>query len=124
MEFSKETYYIFGQFGFVVEAVIYSHSVDFTVYEVTSRELTGEILKKEMYLHAYIKWDTCSHFIFGEEENGKSNGYLHLCGYEDMVKHVLLIQWLYEKAKELMPDSQEFDDWDWQEILKYKEENI
>jgi hypothetical protein len=51
----------------------------------------------ERYLVCTIKWDSCSHFTFGDE-----NGYLHICGVNAFVDHVVLVKHLYEKAFDLM----------------------
>ncbi len=41
-----------------------------------------------------IKWDSCSHFNFVES--------LHMCGVQDFKKHLILIEWLYKSAFEVM----------------------
>jgi hypothetical protein len=94
--------YIVGEeFGFYVEVPEYTEChADFTVYEIMGYEDDNNF-EKELYLKAYIKWDSCSHFWFGD--NDKDNpGYIHICGVNSYVKHISLMRWLYKKAFELM----------------------
>ncbi len=58
---------------------------------------------KELYLKFYLKWDSCCHVWFGEEEDGKSDGYLHLCGPEYWANHTALMTWLYQWAEKAIP---------------------
>lgn len=69
------------------------------VEEVTSWDTKSkEAVDLEPYIPSLmIKWDSCSHFNFGTE-----NGYLHLCGVKDFKKHVMLMEWLYKAAFEVM----------------------
>lgn len=50
----------------------------------------------ELYLTATIKWDGCSHFWFGEEEDGKQDGYINVCGKHCFEEHIMLMRELYE----------------------------
>jgi hypothetical protein len=52
----------------------------------------------ELFIRGYIKWDGCSHFWFGEEEN---LGYLHLCGRSaiDGLKEVMDAVWKVAEEK-------------------------
>ena len=74
------------------------YGITFKVYEVTEWTTEYDTIEPsatELYLTAYMKWDNCFHFWFGEED-----GYLHLCGkyYIDGLKQVL--DACYELAKE------------------------
>jgi len=71
-----------------------SNSIEFEVEEITGWLTTGEISDTEPYLKAYIKWDGCGHFWFGDEE-----GYLHLCGKSCIENHINLIKNLWEIAE-------------------------
>lgn len=52
---------------------------------------------RELYLKGFIKWDSCCHFNFGQED-----GYIHLCGVESLKQHCWLIEQLYKLAFKLM----------------------
>ena len=78
------------------------------VYEIVSWSADEHMMPSacELYLHAYIKQDSCSHFYFGEEEdldNGSNvSGYLHLCGATCIKKHFDIMRRVYNKAFEIM----------------------
>lgn len=81
------------------------HSVEFEVREIISWEPdTDEPIDEELYLTAYMKFDNCNHFYFGELEGDskKQNGYLHLCGDRCMRAHIRLMAYLYEYAFKVM----------------------
>lgn len=71
-------------------------SVNFAVYEVTAWDEHGKPTDEELYLRAYMKWDNCNHFWFGE--GGESDGYLHICGAKAMQNHIRLMAFLYDHA--------------------------
>ena len=99
-----------GEFGFVVKVTDKSVSqVEFEVEEIIGRtNEDNEIRETQPYLKCYIRWDSCSHFWFGD-----GGGYLHLCGVEYYKKHVELIRWLYDKAFELMGEKpRSGEEWD------------
>lgn len=79
-------------------------SFNATVYEVSKWEPdTKEPYEPELYLSCYIKWDSCSHFYFGEkDEEGNPDGYLHLCGVEHYKRQAELLAYLYKRAFEEM----------------------
>lgn len=80
-----------------------SHFVDFNVYTNVKWGMGDpEPFEKDDYLGCSIKWDGCSHFHFGEEEDRGRDGYLHICGLHSYYEHVKLMEFLYEKAFELM----------------------
>jgi len=75
------------------------------VYEITawSADDKKEPLDPELYLSCYIKWDSCSHFYFGEEDEANNpSGYLHICGVEYYKQHIQLLEHLYKRAFEVM----------------------
>lgn len=82
-----------------------SHFVELTVYEVISwirNESTGEYDvpgEREKYLRAYMKWDGCYHFWFGD-----SDGYMHLCGNSEVEKHIMVMNKCVELAKTKIKD--------------------
>lgn len=55
----------------------------------------------DLYLRGFIKWDLCSHYYFGEDENP---GYLHLCGPEAIKRHADLMLHLHETCLERLGD--------------------
>lgn len=83
-----------------------SYTISGKVEEITSWEwdeawIPGD---SELYLTFYMKWDGCCHVWFGEEdEGGKQNGYIHLCGAESWDRHVALMRWLYKWAETAIP---------------------
>lgn len=81
-----------------------NHYVDFTVNEIISWGDGKTPEDTEHYLQAYMKWDNCNHFWFGDkspDDNG-TDGYLHICGGESMVNHIMLMEFLYDYAFEVM----------------------
>ena len=59
----------------------------------------------EQYIHASIKWDGCSHVHYGNEFEPKPgttkyNGYHHLCGAGEWIKHIMLMKLLWDYARE------------------------
>ncbi|WP_063042216.1 MULTISPECIES: hypothetical protein [Nocardia] len=64
----------------------------------------------ERYLTATIKWDSCSHFVFGDAEDNL--GYLHICGVRYFQLHALLMKELYRMAFEHMgKEPLPYEDW-------------
>lgn len=83
-----------------------SHTISGTVEEITSWAGDGSWApgESELYLKFYMKWDGCCHVWFGEEdEEGKQDGYLHLCGADSWDKHIALMRWLYKWAEAEIP---------------------
>lgn len=85
-----------------------SHFVELEVDEIVSilpgEEGPGLRLPehREHYLGCMIKWDSCSHFHFGEIEGDRRNAYLHLCGADAYQRHCRLLKELYALAFRLM----------------------
>lgn len=77
------------------------HKMDFKVYEVNSWACDDEHtpIDPDLYLTGVIKWDGCSHVWFGEEEDGKQDGYLHLCGKTCWKRHCEVMMAIYELAE-------------------------
>lgn len=93
-------------FKILIEQTEYKDtSFNAEVYSVNGWEADGSKtpVDLELYLSCYIKWDSCSHFNFGEEnKEGNSDGYLHICGAEYYKQHVDLMNYLYHLAFEQM----------------------
>lgn len=90
--------------GFIVTPTdVHDYTVDFQVDEIegyTEDPATGEYTVPSEtlpYLTCMIKWDSCSHFTFGD-----GGGYLHLCGVRDQIRHLALMHHLYTQAFMLM----------------------
>ena len=67
-------------------------SATFNVYEVISWEYPSyEISETKHYLKGYIKWDGCSHILFGDKD-----GYLHLCGKPTFENHKKVMDKIWE----------------------------
>ena len=66
-------------------------------YEISLNCYTKDIREATPDVRAYMKWDSCEHFWFGDED-----GYMHLCGVADLREHIALIKHMYKKSFELM----------------------
>ena len=75
-------------------------SWSFEVYEVNSWECDEDNTPSdtELYLTGFIKWDGCSHINFGELEDGKPDGYIHLCGGIHWRRHAEVMLKLWSMA--------------------------
>lgn len=80
-------------------------NMDFEVVEVVSWEGDGSKLpgNTELYLEGCIKWDGCSHIWFGAKENGRRDGYIHMCGEDAWKNHAAVMLALFELAKKTIP---------------------
>lgn len=84
-------------------------SFSFVVEEVTEWELDDTPSGFQRYLYGTIKWDSCSHLYFGDEDG---DGYLHLCGAQAFQVHAALMKFLYELAFERMGQKpQDGEEW-------------
>jgi hypothetical protein len=108
---------VLGEFGFyILWTKIEDAYAEFEVYEIIARDTLGkpffqskenlndqvsleDIKNAQTYLKGSIKWDSCSHFFFGDPDN---SGYIHLCGAVYFKKHIALLEYLYKKAFVLM----------------------
>lgn len=106
----KKTYYIIGDteeimlderfVNFVVDFKVGpdNSNIEFKVFEVGSNHLTSADLN-EVYISGTIKWDACSHFYFGEEdETGNHDGYIYICGEPHFHNHRVVMFLLMEIA--------------------------
>jgi hypothetical protein len=80
-----------------------SHTISGTVEEVTAWNMDNTAADFALYLTFYMKWDGCCHVWFGEKEDGKQDGYLHLCGANCWEKHIFLMAELYRWAERAIP---------------------
>ncbi len=95
---------------FIVNVEDYAnHYVRFQVDEVCSWSLNGEVFESEHYLEGSIKWDTCCHFYFGEQDNA---GYIHMCGIQSFYNHIALLKALNELAFDLMGREDNIEPWE------------
>jgi hypothetical protein len=69
------------------------YSMQFKVFEVTSRNLDDSPYGMEEYLTGSVKWDGCSNFNFGDE------GYIHLCGKSGIITHNFIVSKVFELAE-------------------------
>lgn len=97
-----ETIYPEGSTGFpsfTIRVECRSHSCEVTAESVVSRTMQGEVSETEPYLRAYMKWDDCCHWWFGDgSEPHEGQGYLHTCTETQAL--VDLISWIHGKAPE------------------------
>lgn len=74
-------------------------SITFNVYEVLDWLYNEEnggydvVGDTELYLEAFMKWDGCNHFWFGNE------GYMHLCGDGAVKMHQKVMEKCLEISK-------------------------
>ena len=61
-----------------------------------------EPLDPQPYFEATIKWDGCSHVHFGGIENGRRDGYLHVCGVTLWKQHCRVMEWAYKETTKLI----------------------
>jgi len=106
---------ILGEFGFRVVWSYQPHWTDVKVYSIESREgieggaplferkdakhsqdTVTEIADAEVYLEGYLKWDGCNELDQGDH---------HFCGVDQIIKHCMLLQYLWRRAHELMDAS-------------------
>lgn len=73
----------------------------------TSPDFVYTTDEAEKYLHGSIKWDGCSDLNFWPDDDG----YVHWCGPHDFRKHFQLLETIYRRAQELMPQGND-DPWD------------
>lgn len=106
---------IFGEFGFRVAWEYQPHWCDVKVYEIVSRgmdanktpmfrrkdardseDLVLDIEQAEPYLQGYLKWDGCAELDMGCP---------HWCGEQDFIQHAMLLNYLWQRAHQLMDNS-------------------
>jgi hypothetical protein len=90
-----------GMVEFTVQVEVSDYSMNCVVYKATGWTMGNEIIEDEKYLSAYIKWDGCSHFWFGDEDK-----YQHLCGKTAVDNHCKVLQAVWELAEKSI---REFD---------------
>lgn len=94
---------LYDEHGYVIFIVSIDsdreYSMDFQVYEVVGWDEQKTPCDKNLYMSGCIKWDGCSHVWFGEKEQGKQDGYLHLCGKNYWQHHANMMMALYEMAE-------------------------
>jgi len=101
------------------------HYWDFKVFEITSWDPTksdnpiDNIIDKESIIGGFIKWDGCSHFYFGEEdEKGNRDSYLHICSSHNFKRIAKLLEYLYKIAPLKMGRGEDGLDEEWGEDLE------
>jgi len=81
------------------------HRMAFDVYEVTTWECDKHNTPSEMelYISGAIKWEGCSHVFFGEkDQEGKYDGYIHLCGKRYWKRHCEMMMALYSLSEKVI----------------------
>lgn len=106
---------ILGDFGFRVVWSYLPHWADVKVYSIEARGMDDgttpmfpregrtnsgdhvlDISEAEVYLQGHLKWDGC---------NELDQGSHHFCEEEQLIKHCLLLRYLWQKAHQLMERS-------------------
>lgn len=72
-------------------------SASFEVYEINAWADGGQPMDAEKYLSGFVKWDGCSHFNFGTDEN---KGYIHLCGRSFFEDHKKVMDAIWQLCSE------------------------
>ena len=59
----------------------------------------------DAYGSFFVKWDTCSHVAFGHEwkDRGRPSVDLHMCGRDAWVRHLALMEHVYNRALSHVP---------------------
>lgn len=82
----------FFDLQFSVVAEVYSHRVDFKIYDMVAWAddtpswsgggscFVGTLAEADVYLHGFVKWDGCSNWHFNEQDCGM----LHGCSRENV----------------------------------------
>ena len=64
--------------------------------KVYSSDMVLEIEQADVYLEGYLKWDGCA-----ELDQGRH----HWCDEQDFIKHAMLLNYLWQRAHQLMENS-------------------
>lgn len=62
----------------------------------TSSDTVRDIKEAQTCLEGMVKWDGCSHYNFGED------GYMHLCGWNNVESFAELCKHIHTKCGEMM----------------------
>jgi hypothetical protein len=103
-------------FGFRLKWEIQSYWINVKAYEITSYDVddyskiyfhtknapgypddTERIEDADIYLEGYVKWDGCSELQQGQQ--------YHWCGVNGYKNHIALLNYIYNRAMELMSDA-------------------
>jgi hypothetical protein len=108
-----------GRFKWAIVADAESHWVGFQVYKCIGREIVRgkpgrpffnrdgytsspdpvfELSEAQTFLGGTIKWDGCSDWMFNDTP-------IHYCSMDSAKELGALMEWLYEIAEELMPET-------------------
>lgn len=101
--------------GFTIIATVYSHWVEFILYEIKGWDSSGaphwnrkdadtwdpvdSLEESEPYLHGDVKWDGCSNWHFDEQDRVM----LHGCGRHDLTKIGEVMGFCWDWTAELCP---------------------
>lgn len=86
----------------VFEVVAYVDPPEFRSAE-DPKEDTADLDKAEKFFNGHIKWDGCSHNYFGDK-----GGYYHGCSRDDVLRIGKVLEVVWERAVEALPDLKEF----------------
>lgn len=86
----------------VFKVVAYVDPPEFSCAEIPKQD-TSALDKAEKMLHGNIKWDGCSHNYFGDK-----GGYYHGCSRNDVVRIGKILEFVWERALEVVPELKEF----------------
>lgn len=74
-----------------------SHSLTFTVWEITSWESDDEPTDNGIEVATFfVKWDGCSHVGFRDPSLGSN--WVHVCGVKHMVATLDMLKWAWNLA--------------------------
>lgn len=86
----------------VFEVLVYADPPEFRSAEEFN-EYTADLDKAEKLFYGNIKWDGCSHNYFGDK-----GGYYHGCSRNDVVRMGKVLEFVWERALEVVPELKEF----------------
>lgn len=101
------TYYLKDNSGYDVAKLVIEENkpdsiLDANVYKATTWD-RKKAIEWLYYSGLYAKWDGCTHWYFrGEdyETDSEVDGYYHLCGFGNMMTHIIIMCFSWKVAGE------------------------
>ena len=92
-----------GDWGYIVSWNLKPAYMEFTASRITSRSIDGNYVEaSEEQIEGSIKWDGCANIAY--------DNYMHYCEPSDFILQANVLEWVYSKARELIPEN-EIGEW-------------
>jgi len=89
-----------GDYGFVIEWETLEYRFSFKIHQIEGRYVdSNEISGLEEVIHGDIKWDGCANILYD------SGNYAHYCSPQGLIDQATALRWVYEKAREVIPNN-------------------